>query len=73
MTMTTTTAAAAAKMTAMIFNPHVALNRERKGGIIDFVFVGSKTQQQTVSGHKVAEVKWLETQPKSQKEKGSSA
>jgi hypothetical protein len=74
MMMTTTTAAVAAKMTmAMIFSPHVALNRERKGGIVDFVFVGSKTQQRTISGHKVAEVKRLETQPKSRKEKGSSA
>jgi len=32
-------------------------NSQGKGGIVDFVFVGSETQQQTVSGHKVAEVK----------------
>jgi hypothetical protein len=58
MMMMTTTAAAAAKMRiTMISNPHVALNREQNGGIVDFVFVGSETQQRTVSGDKVAEVK----------------
>jgi hypothetical protein len=57
-TMTTTTVAAVAKMTmAMISNSHVAFNREQNGGIVDFVFVGSETQQRTVSGHKVAKVK----------------
>ena len=46
MTMTTTTAAAAMKMMiAMIFNPRIALNKEQKGGIANFVLVGSKTQQ----------------------------
>ena len=43
--------------TVLIAHPQVALNREQKGGIVDFVFVGSETQQRTVSGHKVAEVK----------------
>ena len=52
------TVAAVAKMTmAMISNSHVAFNREQNGGIVDFVFVGSETQQRTVSGHKVAKVK----------------
>ena len=46
-----------AAKTVSIAHPHVALNREQKGGIVDFVFVGSKTHQRTVSGHKVAEVK----------------
>jgi hypothetical protein len=56
--MKTTTAAAAEEMTmAMICNPHVALNREQKGGIVDYVFVGSATQQRTVSGHKAPKVK----------------
>jgi len=43
--MTTTAAAATKMMMAMISNPHVALNRERKGGIANFVLVGSETQQ----------------------------
>ena len=43
--------------TAMISNPHVALNRERIGDIIDFLVVGSKTKQRTVSGKKVAKAK----------------
>jgi hypothetical protein len=56
--MTAKTVAAVTKMMmAMISNPHVALNREQKGGIVDFVFVGSEAQQPTVSGHKVAKVK----------------
>jgi hypothetical protein len=42
---------------AMISNPHVDLNRERKGGIVEFVVVGSETKQQTVSGKKVAKAK----------------
>ena len=43
--------------TAMISNPHVALNRERIGDIVEFVVVGSKTKQRTVSGKKVAKAK----------------
>jgi hypothetical protein len=46
-----------AAMTAMISNPHVALNREQKGGIVVLVFEGSETKQRTVSRYKVAKVK----------------
>ena len=46
-----------AATTAMISNPHVALNRERKGGIAKFIVVGSETKTQTVSGKKVAKAK----------------
>ena len=46
-----------AAMMAMISNPHVALNREQKGGIVVLVFIGSETKQRTVSRYKVAKVK----------------
>ncbi len=50
--MMTTTAAAMAKMTmAMISNTHVALNRERKGGIVEFVF-DSKLNNEPSAGTK---------------------
>jgi hypothetical protein len=42
----------------MISNPHVALKRERKGVIVEFVVVGSKTKQQTFSGKKIAKAKF---------------
>ena len=38
-------------------NPHIALNRERKGGIVKFVVVGSETKQQTISGKKITKAK----------------
>jgi len=41
----------------MISNPQVALNRERKGGIVKLVVVGSETKQPTFSGMKIANAK----------------
>jgi hypothetical protein len=41
-----------AATTAMISNPHVALNRERKGGIVKFIVVGSETKNKPSAGRK---------------------
>jgi hypothetical protein len=44
-------------LAAMTGIPHVTLNRERKGGIAEFVAVRSETKQRTFSWKKIAKTK----------------